>query len=81
MHIFNEEFPVQNLLLRKIIVGIFPLHQFRTKMSIMSSFKLGKESMLLDPFNGKITKEKLRHYNSIAFYFGCDLALYFSFLI
>lgn len=37
--------------------------------------------MIFDPLKSKIIEKDLKPYNSVAFYFGCDLSLYVSFLI
>lgn len=81
MYLFNIEFKVNELIKKGIIESIFPLHEFWTRNNILASFRKERSSFLFDPFKAKIKQKDLKPFNSVAFYFGCDLALYVSFVV
>jgi hypothetical protein len=37
--------------------------------------------MIFDPLKYEVNEKDLKPYNSVAFYFGCDLSLYVSFVV
>jgi len=79
--LLNIEFNVNDLIKKGIIESAFPMHEFRTKKNIIESFKQNWWSILFTPLKHKLKVKDLKPYNSIAFYFGCEIALYVSFLI
>lgn len=45
------------------------------------SFRQERFSMIFDPLKSTVAVKDLKPYNSVAFYFGCDLSLYVSFVV
>ena len=57
------------------------MHDFRTRNNIKLNFKEERSSMIFDPLKSNVVVKDLKPYNSVAFYFGCDLSLYVSFVV
>ena len=79
MTVLNEEFSVQNFTNKGAIEAHFPLHQFHLIKNIRVEWKKERAMVLFDNLKSKVTSKDLRPYNSIAFYYGCDLAYYLNF--
>ena len=80
-YILNIEFNVNDLISKNIIEAAFPMHDFWTRNNIKLSFHQERKSLIFDPLKSQIVSKDLKPYNSVAFYFGCDLSLYVSFVV
>ena len=79
MFILNEEFSIEYYMKKGIIEDHFPLHQFKTRLQIKTLWNVQKYKTLFQNLAPKVSPQALMPYNSIAFYYGCDFALYLSF--
>ena len=57
------------------------MHDFRTRNNIKLNFREERYSLIFDPLKYEVNEKDLKPYNSVAFYFGCDLSLYVSFVV
>ena len=62
-----------------IIESSFPSHKFRTRENIKVNWDKEKKEVFFDPWKFKSSRKDLRPFNSMAFFYGCDIALYLSF--
>ena len=79
LHVLNQEFSVEIYKQKGLIVDHFPLHSFPEIQLIRNAWKKEKCSTIFDPLKTRASWKDLRPYNSIAFYYGCDVAFYLSF--
>ena len=79
--VLNKEFDVDHYKKAGIIEQIFPIHEFRTRMNLYKNWKKERSTVFFDPWKVKSNPKDLRPFNSLAFYYGCDLSLYISFTI
>lgn len=80
-HLFNREFNINHYIKQGIIEAAFPLHEFRNRANIAENWRNERSTVFFDPWKLKPTPKDLRPFNSLAFYFGCDISLYISFTI
>ncbi len=78
-YLLNKEFNLEHYKLTGIIEDAFPLHEFRTRQNLKENWEKEKSEIFFDPWKFKTHKNDLRPFNSMAFYYGCDIALYLSF--
>ena len=79
-YLLNNEFHLNHYFKTGIIEAAFPLHDFRTRRNIKLNWDKEKKEVFFDPLKLKTNKKDLRPFNSLAFYYGCDVALYISFI-
>ena len=79
LHTLNQEFSISRFTQKGLIMTHFPLHNFKRLQQIRKSWNREKYSTLFDPLKSRASLKDLRPYNAIAFYYGCDVALYLSF--
>ena len=79
--LLNREFNLNHYIKQGIIEGLFPLHEFRTRNNIYRNWKKERLTVFFDPWKPKRSTKDLRPFNSLAFYFGCDISLYISFTV
>ena len=79
--LLNTEFHLDYYIKEGIVEAAFPLHEFITRKNISKNWQQERLSVFFDPWKPKRTTKDLRPFNSMAFYFGCDIALYVSFII
>ena len=79
LFILNEEFPMQYYIKKTIIEDHFPLHLFNKRLKIRNLWNNEKYKTLFINLSPKVPAKALMPYNSIAFYYGCDIAMYLAF--
>lgn len=79
LYVLNKEFSIATFQKKGLIEDHFPLHSFTELRNIRKMWKKEKYSTIFDPLKNNSSSKDLRPYNSIAFYYGCDVALYLSF--
>jgi anoctamin-10 len=79
LYVLNREFSMDVFQKKGLIEDHFPLHSFRNLRTIRKLWTKEKYSTLFDPLKNESSSKDLLPYNSIAFYYGCDVALYLSF--
>lgn len=77
--LLSREFNLNHYIKQGIIEAAFPLHEFIIRNNIDKNWKKEQSSIFFDPWKLKQSSEDLRPFNSIAYYFGCDISLYISF--
>lgn len=77
--VLNEEFSLNYYQKKGVIEAHMPLHFFKQRNSIKKHWKKNKYTTLFKNLKPKSSSRDLLPYNSIAFYYGCDIGFYLSF--
>lgn len=81
MYLFDIEFNVNDFKNKGFIEEFLPLREQRIRNNIFSSFQQEKKTMVDDYLRTAIQQSAMKPFNIIAFYYGCDIALYVSFFL
>lgn len=79
LHLLDKEFNLDHYIKSGIIEEAFPLHEFKTRKNLQNNWYLERSTVFFDPWKIKSSPKDLRPFNSLAFYYGCDIAFYISF--
>lgn len=79
LYLLNKEFNLDHYIKAGIIEQAFPLHEYKTRKNLQTNWKLERSTVFFDPWKMKSKPKDLRPFNSLAFYYGCDLGFYISF--